>query len=462
MLLTPAWRHSLRAPASLLRPAFRPLRPLSTTAPLAAGVKAQKAAPAGGRRAQVHGFGKKGGPGDAPKKAAFAEGERRALRNRIVLSNTNAPPVDLEPLSLRNAAAGEVYTLADADVDRLRALQGFRRGQFWGHFAAPSVVVREECVVLREEMERAVGQGEAQVQGEGAVEGAQVATKTARVVLDGVGGSGKSIVMLQAMVWALQMGWVVLNIPNAQDLVLGHTDYDHDAATNLWSQREYTCTLLSKTLAGNKALLEAHALPAPLKLGSHPPLTTLAALCSAGAKDPLISHEAFTALLQELETSASAPPVLFACDGFNHLALPSKYRTPEFTPIHAHDLALPAAFVAFLNGARSFASGGLVLAATTAACARTEALEFALRNEALPAYSKLDSRIAPSVEGAAVLRMDAMGRNEAEALLEYCRRSGLVPRRERLPESEVTERIAVAGGLPAEIVRGAVRIRGAV
>ena len=41
-----------------------------------------------------------------------------------------------------------------------------------------------------------------------------------RAVLCGPKGSGKSVLLLQAMTWALQRGWLVINIPNGIPLAL--------------------------------------------------------------------------------------------------------------------------------------------------------------------------------------------------------------------------------------------------
>jgi len=149
--------------------------------------------------------GGRGGPLGVEMKprAAFKEGERKQIRQRIVLSNTNAPPVNLGELtvevSTHEPAIGSVFSFGAHDVDRLRELQAFKRSQDWKFFYRPSTVMRKESLMLGE-MLKAIEEGP-----KGACE---------RVVLTGPKGSGKSVLLTQTMAWALQREWVVINIPN--------------------------------------------------------------------------------------------------------------------------------------------------------------------------------------------------------------------------------------------------------
>lgn len=129
-------------------------------------------------------------------------GERKALRKRIVLSNTNALEVDgLVDLSRAMSGSlekqvGKVVGLEGATVDGLRAVEAFKTTQGWGLFRRPSVLIREESVQLGRRMV--------------AVEQKK---ETLRVVVDGAKGTGKSMLLLQAMATAFVRGWIVLNVP---------------------------------------------------------------------------------------------------------------------------------------------------------------------------------------------------------------------------------------------------------
>jgi small subunit ribosomal protein S29 len=134
-----------------------------------------------------------------------APGERKALRKKIVLSNTNALEVKgLQELDEQNVKAaklaeleGQVLGLTDANVEALRALEAFKHTQAWNLFRRPATVIRKDTVEIAK-----------------ALEDAQSGKKVAKKVLFGEKGSGKSVLQLQAMALALTKGWVVIHIPN--------------------------------------------------------------------------------------------------------------------------------------------------------------------------------------------------------------------------------------------------------
>ena len=132
-------------------------------------------------------------------------GERKAMRKRIVLSNTNALAVpglqDLKKDIVGNAGAefvGKVVGLQGQTVDSLRAAEAFKPQQSWGLFKRPGVLVREETIALGEKL--------ISVEKEG----------TLKLVLDGDRVTGKSLMLVSAMAMAFVRGWVVLNIPEGK------------------------------------------------------------------------------------------------------------------------------------------------------------------------------------------------------------------------------------------------------
>jgi small subunit ribosomal protein S29 len=133
-------------------------------------------------------------------------GERKAMRKRIVLSNTNALPVQMEDLEKETLAdkrlVGSVVGLPENVVDSLRAAEAFKPTQGWGLFRRPGILIREESVVLSErlaEVEKTKG--------------------SFRMVIDGDRVSGKSMMLLHAMTAAFLRGWIVVNIPDGQSSV---------------------------------------------------------------------------------------------------------------------------------------------------------------------------------------------------------------------------------------------------
>lgn len=150
------------------------------------------------------------------KKAAIAKtgkppmpGERKAMRKRIVLSNTNALPVQMQDLDkealVDKRLVGTVVGLSEKVVDSLRAVEAFKPTQGWGLFRRPGLLVREESVALSAKLAEAEDKKEA-----------------FRMVLDGNRVSGKSMMLLHSMAAAFLRGWIVVNIPDGKPLTAFH------------------------------------------------------------------------------------------------------------------------------------------------------------------------------------------------------------------------------------------------
>lgn len=84
-------------------------------------------------------------------------------------------------------------------MDQLRAVEAFKTTQSWGLFQSPGTLMRRETVDM--------GKLIADMSEEGG------SRKTVRRVLVGEKGSGKSMMLLQAMTMAFLKGWTVINLP---------------------------------------------------------------------------------------------------------------------------------------------------------------------------------------------------------------------------------------------------------
>ena len=130
-------------------------------------------------------------------------GERKALRKRIVLSNTNALEVeglkDVTAQSLTDESLrGQVLGIPGPVVDQLRAVEAFKVAQGWPLFRRPAMLMRKDTFDMATEIED-ISMG--------------TRDRTIRRVFVGERGSGKTVMLLQAMTMAFLKGWVVINIP---------------------------------------------------------------------------------------------------------------------------------------------------------------------------------------------------------------------------------------------------------
>ncbi|KAB8302081.1 hypothetical protein EYC80_005532 [Monilinia laxa] len=389
-----------------------------------------------------------------------AEGERKALRKRIVLSNTNALEVEgLEDLGLHNVGGEElvakVVGLSGSTVDSLRASEAFKITQGWNLFRRPAILVREESAVLVK-----------------ALEDAETEKLTARLVVDGGRASGKSLMLLHGMASAFVKGWIVLNIADTQELVNACTEYSPvpDTTPTLFSQNTYTAAWLGRIGKANEAILDKlelsqeHSLPIPLQEN-----ISLLRLCELGSREIDHSWPIFQAFWKEI-TAANRPPVLMSLDGLQWIMKDSLYRNADFDLIHAHDLAIVNHFVQYLSGEKNLPNGGAVIAATSrshAPISRSTDLAIAQQlerqaeqelTERDPFEKKYDKRADEALQNLQILWLEGLSKMEARALMEYWAQSGVL--RQRVDEKIVTEKWALAGnGVVGELERGALRMR---
>lgn len=140
------------------------------------------------------------------RKRQYLDGQRKIIKNTIVLSNTNAPAITLPEMAKELAGNPEtentVFEIPGSVVDKLRHIEAFKTGQHWPYFQKPGTLVRKESTEIGA-MINAVNEARL--------------NKTElheRRILDGVKGSGRSILLAQAMAWAFQSDWAVISIPN--------------------------------------------------------------------------------------------------------------------------------------------------------------------------------------------------------------------------------------------------------
>lgn len=197
---------------SLLRPSSistSQIASFSTSTPLSANPPKKKAAvPTKGQKGgQSFKLGKQGKVVNKNVRAKTgrppAPGERKALRKRVVLSNTNALEVQgMEDFTAENMAdasqQGQVLGFSNEVIDPLRAVEAFKSTQGWSFFRRPATLVRKETTEMAKYVQDIAGADKA---------------KTVRKVLYGERGSGKSVLLLQAKAMALLKGWLVVHIP---------------------------------------------------------------------------------------------------------------------------------------------------------------------------------------------------------------------------------------------------------
>ncbi|UKZ77444.1 hypothetical protein TrVFT333_005165 [Trichoderma virens FT-333] len=351
-------------------------------------------------------------------------GERKAFRKRIQLSNNSALPVtgieSLEAQTMaREESGGKMFAVPDQVVDQLRALEAFKTTQTWNLFRKPHVLVRKETVELMSKLDASVEKKEA-----------------FKCVLTGSRLSGKSLTLLQAMSHALLNEWVVIHIPEGQDLTNGNTEFSPvpDTEPMQFTQPVYCLKLIQNIYKANKAVLEK----TPLKMD----WSRLTGLKQG-------------ATLADLALSAKE----------SEFAWPTlAYRDPSFNIVHAHELLLVRTFVDALSGKTKLPNGGAVIAATSENNTHyhpsqelvLSQLEAGQAGREVPkpnAYEKkYDDRVYDALKNSQVIRLEGVSKDEARVLMEYWGASGML--RRALDSKAVAEKWALGGhGIVGEMER---------
>lgn len=411
------------------------------------------------------------------QRANARPGERRELRKRIILSNTNALEVQgIEDISGSKLVwedegkialekyQGKMLGFGDDGVDALRALESFKPTQAWRLFRRPAAVVRAETAEVARDLVTAEGKDK----------------KVTRKVVYGPKSSGKSLLVLQAHAMALAKGWLVMHFPEAQDLVNGTTAYQPLKTPDgtVYTQPTYTAKLLSNFARANHKILDRlqlsqkHDLPIPIQAN-----ISLARFVQLGADDSNLAWPIWQALWTELTASAQPnagngldrPPVLITMDGLGHAMRNSAYLDPNLRPIHAHDFTLLRDFTRFLSGQAKLPNGGMVLAATCGSnranaptmdmCLdRSYAREHGTHVPSWDPWVEWDARVKYSMNGVEALKLEGMSKEETRGVMEYYASSGIL--RKTITETLVGEKWTLAGsGIIGELERATVRAR---
>ncbi|OAX82566.1 hypothetical protein ACJ72_03082 [Emergomyces africanus] len=417
-----------------------------------------------------------------------APGERRAAKERIVLSNTNALEIpNMQDLSVENMTnaelRGHIVGLPMALVDRLRGARAFKTTQGWSLFRRPATLFREETLELGK-LIQSIGDGESEMKG-----------KTVKRIITGDKGTGKSVHLTQAMTLALLKNWVIVTIPEAQDLTIGHTAYA-PSTTNpgQYVQKDAAAQLLQRMVIANAPVLSKLHISQNhpnLKMQIRPEMT-LEQLAKIGIDDSTHAWSIFQALWSELTASEAAadiegqkpfaprPPMLITVDGLTHWMMNSKYRTADYEIIHAHDLALVNHFLSLLKSNRpspALPNGGLLLFSTSTSntpfiytfevlldqlAARTA--DISTTSPEFPTvdlYRRPDQRVLALLDDATDLmtqKLTGLSKEDSKGLLEYFALSGIL--REKLTEEFVSEKWTLSGmGIVGELEKLGKRVR---
>ncbi|TIA95784.1 hypothetical protein E3P96_03754 [Wallemia ichthyophaga] len=188
-------------------------------------------------------------------------------------------------------------------------------------------------------------------------------SKDTRLVLHGDAGSGRSISLLQSVVYAQQSGYLVIYIPNSQHLVDSSYDYLPPSQSNsIWSQPALSASLLRSFAESNKDKLVNVKISqdyAQVKKDD-----SLYNLCMHPSKSEQSAVEVFEGVFAELNKQ-STYPTLLAIDSLQALYQPTLYRDQHFNKLQPYQLSVTAKLLELISGRQQFSKGAIVAATSS-------------------------------------------------------------------------------------------------
>lgn len=387
----------------------------------------------------------------------------------------------MQDLSLENIAdarlRGQVMGIPMPLIDRLRGLQAFKPSQGWNMFRRPGTLMRRESLEMGRLIQR--------------IQNGEEKGKTFVNVIRGDKGTGKSLHLVKAMTMGLMNDWIVVNVPQASEVVVGTSGYAPLAGSNptQYVQKDVTVLMLGRIANGNKDVLSKLHISQP-----HPGLKSVQSemslydLATAGIRQPEQAWSVFKALWSEMTATEAAagvelaqpfkarPPMMVTVDSIQHWMLNTQYRSADFELIHAHDFTIVDHFLSLAKPS-SLPNGGLIFYATSKSVSTVRSVQISLDQIAarhagieatspefpLPGpYEKLDDRVLSffrnNGKNLKIVNIGNLNKDETRGLLEYYALSGIL--RENVNETTVGEKWSMAGGgVIAELQRMGKRLR---
>lgn len=198
-------------------------------------------------------------------------------------------------------------------------------------------------------------------------------SKEARYMITGERGSGKSMLLLQAVVYALEANWIVFYQPTASRWVDSSSQFAYNKEKMMFDQPEAAADMLQKLLAVNRQRLSKIKLEKDVVLedGTIAAGQGLDKLVEHGLKEDSTTMVATLDAVLEVLSSQTQFPVLFAVDEVQTLFRTSRYRRPDYKLLEAYHLGMPRIALDYLSGAREFKRGAVL---TSTAMSATDAL----------------------------------------------------------------------------------------
>lgn len=242
--------------------------------------------------------------------------------------------------------------------ERLKTLGSFKKFQHHELAKSPASLVSANTIAVHEQF----------------VKNLDKPSKDNKVFLLGEKGVGKSTLISQAKALAVaeKEDVILLHLDQPEKLVNGTSDYIFNTTLGKYQQPMFTKRFVKTFRAANQNVLTklplsrditftAKKVEHKLKKGEN----TLYDLVLLNHDFGLVGPStAFQFLIEELVHASKTVPVLVSVDDFNALVTApfTKYRNPDFTPVHLSEFEFADFVLKVVSGDLTFAKGGVLLA----------------------------------------------------------------------------------------------------
>lgn len=377
----------------------------------------------------------------------------------VLRSESNTVPLEslgVTSLDASDLQQGSIVSYSQTTLPILKGGRIFKKYQHHELFEQPiSIVSRNTKFVL-----------------EDVLNNYEKNTKDNRFFLSGERGVGKSTLLAQAQALALSKfnnDVVLLHFELPENVINGTSDYLFNKEKGIYQQPMFTKRWIGKTRFVNEKIFRKMPLSRDfdvatekssfkLKKDTHTVYDFL-----ARSRDFTKASSAFDFLIEQLQFHSKNFPVICTIDNFNGLVSETytKYRHPDFKPIHVTEFEMGNYLLDLFNGDVSFQKGA-VLASLSKSLPNSKSLNVGLGIEEYDPYSKkweCDRVIAERLlkNGATpIVELQNLTSEEARTLVLFYNEAGVLKVRDypykevvTMPEDKTSvELMKLVGALP--------------
>lgn len=318
-----------------------------------------------GKKKAKQGFKNKGATANAPK---VKKGGMTHLKFKDAVRSLKFEKLatDFSQLNIQDITHGSLKSITctvvkydDYTETVLQNLDSFKKYQHHELFSKPVSMVSDNTLKLEEQF----------------ISKLESPTKDNRLCLLGEKGVGKSVLLSQAKALAISKynkDVILMHLDHPQKIVEGSSDYIYNKRIEKYQQPMFTKRWIKKLRAANEEIFKKLPLTRDISFVAKKKEYNLKKDENTLYDFVLYNHDfgkvaptsAFSFLVEEIMHHSKEVPVLISVDDFNVLTTETltKYRHPNFDPIHFTEFEMGSFILKLASGEISFAKGGVLLA----------------------------------------------------------------------------------------------------